>query len=133
MPTTSGRYCPSQSCGLELSVGADGLVSLQTVQGSVYAGANNSFRPGKDFFLCKDDGLVGRHGQPTEVQVEIEAKRYVLWVEQRAPTEFGLVPIAADATEREYSNKFLGVDESGRTLTLSDSWGPGQRWRIMGM
>lgn len=90
MTNTSGAYFASANPSLHLGLpSADAnSVQLDSRPEASRSKATSSFRPSKDFFLCRDDGLVGRHGTPEEVFfVDDDGHRYALWVEQRAPTE----------------------------------------------
>ncbi|KAK1140957.1 hypothetical protein N8T08_009703 [Aspergillus melleus] len=76
-----------------------------------------------DFWLCRNDGLVGKFGNPEKVTLHHDGQKYNVWVESRGfrdgSTEYGLSPIAPGG---EYSNCFLVVNEDLDQLEIVGQW-----------
>ncbi|KAN0062056.1 hypothetical protein ACQY0O_006055 [Thecaphora frezii] len=84
----------------------------------------SKLRTDRHFWLSLDDGFTGRYGQPTRLRLKLDHRSFPIWVEQRGPDHFALVPATEQAS---YSNTFVSCDG-----TLSQTYGVRQQWRVVG-
>ena len=66
MPLTSGRYV-CRAAQHHLSASDDSAALCAVADKAKGDDQVARFRLSKDFWLCLDDGLLGKHGDPTEV------------------------------------------------------------------
>ncbi|KAE8213124.1 hypothetical protein CF319_g818 [Tilletia indica] len=119
MPSLAGHY--RHADGQYLSLNSEGLLSVNGKD--VPKSESKTLRAQKEFWLSEDDGLVGKHGDPRQIRVQLEGKEFRVWVEPRGNHkeygyQFGLIPCKEDG---DYSNLFLGVDASGK-FVVKDDW-----------
>ncbi|KAI9034903.1 uncharacterized protein KD926_005035 [Aspergillus affinis] len=85
-----------------------------------------------DFWLCRNDGLVGKFGTPEKVTLHCDGQEYNIWVETRGfrdgSTEYGLSPIPPGG---EYSNRFLAVNEELDRLEIVGQWDDQAKFRYV--
>ncbi|KNG87610.1 hypothetical protein ANOM_005450 [Aspergillus nomiae NRRL 13137] len=125
MPTLSGIY--TSLTGQTLAIDEHGRLSLihddkQKIK----------LRADAEFWLCEDDGKIGKFGSPKKVFLHFQGKDYHIWVEPRGFSdgsyEYGLIPIEPNA---QYSNRFLGLNEEGNQLEILQSWSDAAKFRCI--
>lgn len=89
--TLSGHF--QSSHGYVLYADEQGRLALTSVK---QADSSCRLRAKQDFWLSKDDGNVGKEGNPQDVFAKINGKTSYVWVEPRGRSgndeyEFGLV------------------------------------------
>ncbi|KAK0528277.1 hypothetical protein OC834_000769 [Tilletia horrida] len=119
MPSLAGHY--RHAAGHYLTLNSNGLLAVSSQDAP--KDEAKTLRAQKEFWLSEDDGLVGKHGDPRQIRVELEGKEYRVWVEPRGNHkekgyQFGLIPCKEDGN---YSNLFLGLDPSGK-FVVKDDW-----------
>ncbi|KAA8648817.1 hypothetical protein EYZ11_004031 [Aspergillus tanneri] len=128
MPSLSGVY--TSFSGRTLAVDEGGQLVLLP-QGSA-PNAQSKLRADAEFWLCRDDGLIGKFGNPDKVLLRVQDQEYHVWVEPRGfsdgENEYGLVAVVPGA---EYSNRFLAVDEEELRLQIVDQWTGGAKFRCV--
>ncbi|RAK94914.1 uncharacterized protein BO80DRAFT_420133 [Aspergillus ibericus CBS 121593] len=119
MPTLAGLY--TSFSGRILAI--DGTNRLTLLPKEDQPSSANKLRADGEFWLCCDDGLIGKFGSPTKVTLHHENQEYHVWVEPRGfsngANEYGLIPVVPGG---EYSNRFLAVNDDLDRLKIVDSW-----------
>ncbi|KAL5364385.1 hypothetical protein BJX96DRAFT_178898 [Aspergillus floccosus] len=127
MPTLSGVY--TSSSGRTLAIDESGRLVLLP-PGSA-PNPQSRLRANAEFWLCRDDGLIGKFGSPEKIALELQDQEYHVWVEPRGFSdgqyEYGLVAIVPGG---EYSNQFL-AEIDGLGLQIVDRWTDGAKFRCV--
>ncbi|PYH94047.1 hypothetical protein BO71DRAFT_399211, partial [Aspergillus ellipticus CBS 707.79] len=119
MPTLSGLY--TSFFGRTLS--HDESNQLVLLPREDRPNGINNLRANGEFWLCCNDGLIGKFGNPTKVVLHDQGQEYHIWVEPRGfsdgANEYGLIPIPPG---EGYSNRYLAVNDELNRLEIVDSW-----------
>ncbi|PWY83573.1 hypothetical protein BO70DRAFT_428844 [Aspergillus heteromorphus CBS 117.55] len=119
MPTLSGLY--TSFSGRTLTIDEGNRLILLPKDGR--PDTIDSLRADGEFWLCRNDGLIGKFGNPTKIVFQDQDQGYHIWVEPRGfsdgANEYGLIPILPGG---EYSNRFLAVNDALDRLEVVDSW-----------
>ncbi|KAB8240862.1 hypothetical protein BDV35DRAFT_398214 [Aspergillus flavus] len=125
MPTLSGYY--TSLSGRTLTINERDELTL--LPRGKELNDQTKLRADGEFWLCRDDGRVGKFGNPTKAIFHINGQGYHIWVEPRGfsngMTEYGLVPILP---QHEYSNTFLAVNDLDQ-LDIVGQWGAEAKFR----
>ncbi|PYI18775.1 hypothetical protein BO99DRAFT_482357 [Aspergillus violaceofuscus CBS 115571] len=125
MPTLSGIY--TSLTGQTLAV--DEHCHLRVIHGDQ---PKSKLRADAEFWLCEDDGKIGKFGSPKKVTLHLQGQNYHIWVEPRGFSdggyEFGLIPIEPDG---QYSNRFLALNAAGDQLEILPSWSEAAKFRCV--
>ncbi|KAE8310166.1 hypothetical protein BDV41DRAFT_579826 [Aspergillus transmontanensis] len=134
MPTLSGIY--TSLTGQTLAIDEHGHLSIIHNDKQ-----KTKLRADAEFWLCEDDGKIGKFGSPKKVTLHFQGKEYHIWVEPRGfsdgayeltesdPWEqYGLIPIEPNG---QYSNRFLALNEEGNRLEILQSWSDAAKFRCM--
>ncbi|PLB54056.1 hypothetical protein P170DRAFT_469526 [Aspergillus steynii IBT 23096] len=128
MPTLSGFY--ATLTGRTLAAIDKGELKLLAQNEPVSPAAK--LRADAEFWLCEDDGKIGKFGNPSKVILHLDGQEYHVWVEPRGFSEgayeYGLVPTAPGGP---YSNRFLAVNEKLDRLEIVDSWCESAKFRCI--
>lgn len=125
--TLSGVY-RNVASGLPLALGNDAVFLLfpdHAEQADAHASATYepTLRADKFFFLSKDDGQIGRLGDPDHVRLLHDGTSYKLWVDPRGFSKgaYELALVLAD-DQGSYSSKYLGVDSHTNKFVVKNAW-----------
>ncbi|OJJ70064.1 hypothetical protein ASPBRDRAFT_45404 [Aspergillus brasiliensis CBS 101740] len=119
MPTHSGLFISSTGCVLTIDDENRLAVHPQDHQ----PGSEDKLRANGEFWLCRDDGLIGKFGNPDKVIFLYDDQEYNIWVEIRGSSDgilqYGLIPVVPGG---DYSNRFLAVDNETGQLGVVHKW-----------
>ncbi|RAH82037.1 hypothetical protein BO86DRAFT_361747 [Aspergillus japonicus CBS 114.51] len=82
MPTLSGIY--TSLTGQTLAV--DEHCHLRVIHGDQ---PKTKLRADAEFWLCEDDGKIGKFGSPKKVTLHLQGQNYHIWVEPRGFSDGG--------------------------------------------
>ncbi|KAB8263064.1 hypothetical protein BDV32DRAFT_146855 [Aspergillus pseudonomiae] len=152
MPTLSGIY--TSLTGQTLAIDEQGRLSVihddkQKIK----------LRADAEFWLCEDDGKIGKFGSPKKVidlpgnlfhvqtcaTVELviaylfpqvflhfQGKDYHIWVEPRGFSDGSYeYGLIPIEPNAQYSNRFLGLNEEGNQLEILQSWSDAAKFRCI--
>ncbi|PYH28639.1 uncharacterized protein BO87DRAFT_321655 [Aspergillus neoniger CBS 115656] len=95
----------------------------------------DKLRANGEFWLCRDDGLIGKFGNPDkrfQVVFLYDNCVYNIWVETRGYSddalEYGLIPIVPGG---DYSNRFLAVNDQTGQLDIASEWKQEAKFRCV--
>ncbi|BCS02819.1 uncharacterized protein AKAW2_61083A [Aspergillus luchuensis] len=128
MPSHSGLF--TSFTGRVLAIEDENRLSLHS--NDYQPSPGNKLRANGEFWLCRDDGLIGKFGNPDKVVFLYDNCVYNIWVETRGYSdgalEYGLIPIVPGG---DYSNRFLAVNDQTGQLEIASEWKQEAKFRCV--
>ncbi|PYH71028.1 uncharacterized protein BO88DRAFT_423828 [Aspergillus vadensis CBS 113365] len=128
MPSHSGLFTTFTGC--VLTTDDENRLSLHS--NDHQPSPADKLRANGEFWLCRDDGLIGKFGNPDKVVFLYDNRVYNIWVELRGYSddalEYGLIPIVPGG---DYSNRFLAVNDQTGQLEIASEWKQQAKFRCV--
>ncbi|KAL3258139.1 hypothetical protein ABHI18_006302 [Aspergillus niger] len=128
MPSHAGLFTAFTGC--VLAIDNDNRLTLHPKDHQ--PGLRDKLRANGEFWLCRDDGLIGKFGNPDKVVFLYDNQEYNIWIETRGfsdgALEYGLIPIIPGG---DYSNSFLAVNDHTGRLEIVKQWRQEAKFRCV--